>query len=345
MTDTADPTPNPLLQTQGLRKSYGSKPALKGIDLALFPGQMVALLGPNGAGKSTLLSLLTVLFTPDEGRITVLGHDMRQHPSRALAGLGVVFQQSALDLDLTVAANLRFHTDLHGMPRTQARERIDHGLALLGLQEQAGAVVRSLSGGNRRKVELARALVHQPSVLLMDEATVGLDPASRRHLLDEVLALRASGVGVLWASHLVDEAEGADMGEPAEAAPRTDLPIVRTLVDEELATWLESTAGKEVAVMVDAPHGHLAAFGLQRDQRTAPAQRAEAEGAVGAGGIGLGRPPCCCKIGLQRFGQGFQRGPEKAATDGVVLDEQETGHGSPRGHLHWGCLHVSWGHD
>ena len=211
MTDTADPTPNPLLQTQGLRKSYGSKPALKGIDLALFPGQMVALLGPNGAGKSTLLSLLTGLFTPDEGRISVLGHDMRQHPSRALAGLGVVFQQSALDLDLTVAANLRFHTDLHGMPRAQALERIDHGLALLGLQEQAGAVVRSLSGGNRRKVELVRSLLHRPRVLLMDEATVGLDPASRQQLLDAVRALcTRDGMAVLWATHLIEEARAAD---------------------------------------------------------------------------------------------------------------------------------------
>ncbi len=211
MTAPADPTPTPLLQTQGLRKSYGSKPALKGIDLALFPGQLVALLGPNGAGKSTLLSLLTGLFTPDEGRIEVLGHDMRQHPSRALAGLGVVFQQSALDLDLTVMANLQFHTDLHGMPRAQACERIDQGLALLGLQEQAGAVVRSLSGGNRRKVELVRSLLHRPRVLLMDEATVGLDPASRQQLLDAVRALCSqSGMAVLWATHLIEEARAAD---------------------------------------------------------------------------------------------------------------------------------------
>jgi len=211
MTSPADPTPTPLLQTLGLRKSYGSKPALKGIDLALFPGQMVALLGPNGAGKSTLLSLLTGLFTPDDGSITVLGHDMRQHPSRALAGLGVVFQQSALDLDLSVQANLLFHTDLHGMPRAQAGERIAQGLGLLGLQEQAGAVVRSLSGGNRRKVELVRSLLHRPRVLLMDEATVGLDPASRQQLLDAVRALCSQdGMAVLWATHLIEEARAAD---------------------------------------------------------------------------------------------------------------------------------------
>lgn len=211
MTDPAVSSPPPLLQTRGLRKSYGSKPALKGVDLALFPGQLVALLGPNGAGKSTLLSLLTGLFTPDDGAVEVLGHDMRQHPSRALSGLGVVFQQSALDLDLTVSANLLFHTDLHGMPRAVARERIDQGLALLGLQEQAGAVVRSLSGGNRRKVELVRSLLHRPRVLLMDEATVGLDPASRQQLMDAVRGLCSQdGMAVLWATHLIEEARAAD---------------------------------------------------------------------------------------------------------------------------------------
>lgn len=200
----------PLLQAQGLKKRYGTRPALKGVDLTLRAGELVALLGPNGAGKSTLLQLLTGLFTPDEGRIEVLGHDMARHPSRALAGLGVVFQQSALDLDLSVRANLHFHTDLHGLPRAQAKPRIDEGLERLGLGAQAGAPVRSLSGGNRRKVELLRALLHRPRVLLMDEATVGLDPASREQLMATVLALCADqGMAVLWATHLIEEARQA----------------------------------------------------------------------------------------------------------------------------------------
>jgi ABC-2 type transport system ATP-binding protein len=122
----------------------------------------------------------------------------------------VVFQQSTLDLDLSVAANLKFHASLHGLGGRHARERIADALARLGLTERASDPVRELSGGNRRKVELARALVHEPAVLLMDEATVGLDPASRRQLLEEVLALCKGGVGVLWATHLVDEAEAAD---------------------------------------------------------------------------------------------------------------------------------------
>ncbi|OPF64159.1 ABC transporter ATP-binding protein [Hydrogenophaga sp. H7] len=211
MTEPIPPAFNSVLQAEGLHKAYNGKPALKGVSLSLQAGEMVALLGPNGAGKSTLLQLLTGLFTPDQGTITVLGHDMRQQPARALAGLGVVFQQSALDLDLTVMANLLFHTDLHGIPRKTARERIDAQLAAIGLQDQAKAVVRSLSGGTRRKVELVRALLHRPRLLLMDEATVGLDPASRQQLLDTVRGLcRDQGLAVLWATHLIEEVKTAD---------------------------------------------------------------------------------------------------------------------------------------
>ena len=200
-----------LLQATDLHKAYNGKPALKGVSLALQAGEMCALLGPNGAGKSTLLQLLTGLFSPDQGTITVLGHDMQTQPARALTGLGVVFQQGALDMDLPVMSNLLFHTDLHGIPRQVARARIEQGLSAMGLADQANAVVRSLSGGTRRKVELVRALLHEPQVLLMDEATVGLDPSSRQQLLDTVRALcRERGMAVLWATHLIEEAQVAD---------------------------------------------------------------------------------------------------------------------------------------
>lgn len=198
------------LDLADVRKSYGTRAALRGVSLTLAPGEFVALLGPNGAGKSTLFQLLTGLFNADAGRIAVCGHDIRRSPVAALAHLGVVFQQPTLDPDLSVTANLRFHARLHGLGRRHADARIAAVLAGAGLGERARDPVRQLSGGNRRKVELARALLHEPALLLMDEATVGLDPASRRQLLDEVLALRASGVAVLWATHLVDEAEAAD---------------------------------------------------------------------------------------------------------------------------------------
>jgi len=200
-----------VLSAQDLHKSYAGKRALQGVSLDLHAGEIVALLGPNGAGKSTLLQLLTGLFSPDQGCIRVLGHDMRTHASRALAGLGVVFQQTALDLDLSVQANLLFHTDLHGIARSVANQRIGDELALIGMSAQAKAMVRSLSGGTRRKVELVRAVLHQPRVLLMDEATAGLDMASRQQLLAAVRRLaQDQGVAVLWATHLAEEVKVAD---------------------------------------------------------------------------------------------------------------------------------------
>jgi ABC-2 type transport system ATP-binding protein len=210
-------------------KSYGKLQALKAVDLEVGTGQFVALLGPNGAGKSTLFQLLSGLFVPNAGTIRIEGRDLASAGPRALASLGIVFQQPTLDQDLTVHANLLFHARLHGMGR-RARERITTELSRLRLQEMAKAPCRSLSGGNRRKVELARALLHEPRILLMDEATVGLDPASRSGLLEHVHALcRDRGLAVLWATHLVDEAEQADRvmilhrGEVLRDAPPGEL--------------------------------------------------------------------------------------------------------------------------
>ena len=202
---------NLRLAVKGVSKSYGPRKALDGVSLEVCAGEFVALLGPNGAGKSTLFQLLSGLFVADGGGIEVCGHPIRRYPVSALARLGIVFQQPTLDLDLSVERNLRFNANLHGLGGRLAEQRIAAELAAQGLLERRGDKVRDLSGGNRRKVELARALVHQPDVLLMDEATVGLDPASRRTLLDQVQALcRERGLAVLWATHLVDEAVDAD---------------------------------------------------------------------------------------------------------------------------------------
>lgn len=202
--------PDPLV-IDNLSKHFGARRAVEGVSFGVGPGEFVALLGPNGAGKSTLFQMLSGLFVADGGRALVAGHDIGTEPIRALAELAIVFQQPALDLDLSVAANLQFQTDLHGIARTEARQRIAHWLQRFGLTERANDACRQLSGGMRRKVELARALLSEPQLLLMDEATVGIDPASRAAILADVKALcRERAMGVLWATHLVDEAEAAD---------------------------------------------------------------------------------------------------------------------------------------
>jgi ABC-2 type transport system ATP-binding protein len=211
MATVVSPDADPVLQVQGLRKRYGAVQALGGVSLSLPLGQWWVMLGPNGAGKSTLVQLLCGLFVPDEGRIAIAGHDLTAHPSAALAHLGVVFQQSTLDVDLTVQQNLDHHAALHGLVRADALARTEALLGWMGLQDQARRTVRELSGGNRRKVELVRALLHGPRVLLMDEATVGLDPASREHLLASVAELvRQRQLSVLWTTHWVQEARHAD---------------------------------------------------------------------------------------------------------------------------------------
>src|SRR5277367_4836917 len=181
----------PALLLDHVVQTYGPVRAVDGVSFTAHPGEFIALLGPNGAGKSTLFQLLSGLFVPDSGRIEVMGHDMTRKPVPALARLGIVFQQPTLDLELSVTSNLLFHAGLHGIPRGVAKARIEKELMRLGLSDRANDKTATLSGGNRRRVELARALLHEPRVLLMDEATVGLDPASRSDLLKFILALRS----------------------------------------------------------------------------------------------------------------------------------------------------------
>jgi ABC-2 type transport system ATP-binding protein len=182
------------------------RPALQDVSFAIVPGDFTVLLGLNGAGKSTLFSLVTRLYAHRSGSIKVFGATVDGDPVTALTRMGVVFQQPTLDLDLTVEQNLRYHAALHGVSRARTASRIEAELARVDLAERRGDRVRRLSGGQRRRVEIARALLHDPRLLLLDEPTVGLDVAGRRFLLDHVRGLcRDHGLAVLWATHLIDE--------------------------------------------------------------------------------------------------------------------------------------------
>ncbi len=198
------------LTVSGLHFTYGAKTALNDVSFKIGAGRFCALLGPNGAGKSTLVALLTRLLVAPEGEIRIAGHDLRAHPRRALADLGVVFQQPTLDLSLTVRQNLAYFAALHGLPRSEVPGRIDAALDRLEMRERADEKAGALNGGHRRRMELARALLHRPKVLLLDEPTVGLDAASRSAITDHVHDLADQGLCVLWTTHLTDEVRDAD---------------------------------------------------------------------------------------------------------------------------------------
>jgi len=185
---------------------YPGKVALQDVAFELHRGSFLALLGPNGAGKTTLFSLLTRLLRLQQGEVTVDGVALRQARAAALQNMGVVFQQSTLDPDLTVAQNLLYHAALHGMNKRTARRIMQQELQRMQLPECIDARVRSLNGGHRRRVEIVRALLHRPRILLLDEPTTGLDLESRDLLNHHVRQLcRENNIAVLWCTHLIDE--------------------------------------------------------------------------------------------------------------------------------------------
>ena len=198
------------LEIDHVSHSFGGFQALSDVSLSVPRGGFTALLGVNGAGKTTLFSLITRLYDNTSGRISVAGHDLRRHPGAALARLGVVFQSRALDADLTVAQNLTYHAALHGISRRQALIRAAEVLAQVGLSDRLHARVSALSGGQSRRAEIARALIHRPEILLLDEPTVGLDVKSRAEVVALTRDLTAQGVSALWATHILDEIRPQD---------------------------------------------------------------------------------------------------------------------------------------
>jgi ABC-2 type transport system ATP-binding protein len=195
----------------GVSHCYGTRRALDHVSFSLAAGTFAVLLGLNGAGKSTLFSLIVRLYAVQSGQIRIFGHDIVHASGEALRTIGVVFQARTLDLDLSVVQNLTYHAALHGIGKREGRARADDVLARIDLTQRAHDKVRNLSGGQMRRLEIARALLHQPRLLVLDEPTVGLDIKSRAAILDHVRRLVAEdGVSVLWATHLIDEVAADD---------------------------------------------------------------------------------------------------------------------------------------
>lgn len=202
---------NVALEIKNVTHKFGEFTALNNVSLKINPGDFTVLLGLNGAGKTTLYSLITRLYNNNTGSIKIYGFDVRESSVNALKNIGVVFQQPTLDLDLSVKENLQYHSSLHGISSSEANKRIDSEISRINLDEKIKSKVRSLSGGQRRRVEIARSLLHKPKLLLLDEPTVGLDIGSRQMILSHVKNLcKKKNLAVLWATHLIDE---IDRGE------------------------------------------------------------------------------------------------------------------------------------
>jgi ABC-2 type transport system ATP-binding protein len=201
----------PAIRAVDVYKSYPGVEAVRGIDLTVAQGETFGFLGPNGAGKSTTIAMLCTLALPTSGRIEIAGHDTRTAPGQVRRNLGLVFQETTLDGDLTAAENLRFHADLYALPTATLPARIDAMLDLVGLSERRDSMVSTFSGGMRRRLEIARGLLHHPRVLFLDEPTVGLDPQTRVGVWNHLHEVRRREATTLFlTTHYLDEAEQCD---------------------------------------------------------------------------------------------------------------------------------------
>ena len=200
-----------MIQARGLVKKYGELEAVRGIDLEVKPGEIFGFLGPNGAGKSTTISMLCTLLQPTAGTASVAGIDVVRDPARVRQRIGLVFQDPSLDDQLTGRENLEFHAFIYNVPSSLRRSRIDQMLELMQLTDRAGSQVRTYSGGMKRRLEIARGMLHEPQVLFLDEPTLGLDPQTRRSIWTHLNELRArTSITIFMTTHYMDEAEYCD---------------------------------------------------------------------------------------------------------------------------------------
>ena len=197
-----------MIEVENLTHRYRDRTALRGVSFTVGRGEIFGLLGPNGGGKSTLFRILSTMMAPSEGRASIGGCDVVRDRVAVRRQVGVVFQTQSLDKALTVEENLSAQGHLHGLAGARLRERMERALAQLGLEDRRQDRVEALSGGLRRRVEIAKALLHRPPVLLMDEASTGLDPAARRDLTRHIERLRdEEGVTILLTTHILEEAD------------------------------------------------------------------------------------------------------------------------------------------
>jgi ABC-2 type transport system ATP-binding protein len=265
-----------VILVENLTHRYGSRLALSNVGFEVKAGEIFGLLGPNGGGKSTLFRILSTMMLPTGGRAEVAGHDVAREPAAVRRSIGVVFQTQSLDKALTVAENLRSQGHLYGLSGPKLRDRMEQVMTRLGLADRRDDIVEKLSGGLKRRVEIAKGLLHRPVVLLMDEASTGLDPGARRELWQYVEELRGQeGVTILLTTHILDEADRCDRlallhegrivaeGTPAHLRARIggDVVVLEAADAAELSRQIETRFALEATVMdgvvrVEISNGH-----------------------------------------------------------------------------------------
>ena len=273
------------VEVVGLEKRYGEVEAVRGVDFRVEPGETFGFLGPNGAGKSTTINILCTLARPTAGSARVAGHDVRTERDEVRRSIGLVFQDPTLDVDLTAEQNLRFHGELYGVPKALLDRRIDDLLGLVGLSERRGSVVETFSGGMKRRLEIARGLLHSPRVLFLDEPTIGLDPQSRASVWEYVRTLKESeDITVFLTTHYMDEAENCDRiaimsqgrivaldtPDALKAAVGKDRVQITTADDEAAIASLRSAFGIEAGM-----HSGEVTFAVADGERFVPRLFAE----------------------------------------------------------------------
>jgi ABC-2 type transport system ATP-binding protein len=261
---------DPIIQVRGLAKRYGAIEAVRGIDLEVRRGEIFGFLGPNGAGKSTTISILCTLLKASEGTATVAGHDVARDPHAVRQSIGLIFQEPSLDDQLTARENLQFHALVYGVPRAERRRRIEESLRTVELLERAESPVRTFSGGMRRRLEIARGILHTPEVLFLDEPTQGLDPQTRANIWEHLQRLRRDrDLTMFMTTHYMDEAEWCDriaiidhgrivaLGTPEELKARVGGDVVTLSTDDDGRAAVEIAERLSVTPTVDGAGLHL----------------------------------------------------------------------------------------
>jgi ABC-2 type transport system ATP-binding protein len=277
---------SPAISVEGLVKRYGELEAVRGIDFAVATGETFGFLGPNGAGKSTTINMLCTLVRPSGGSAHVAGHDVVSERDHVRRNIGLVFQDTTLDGYLSAEQNLRLHAELYGVPRDAVTERLRQVMEMVGLWERRSSLVMTFSGGMKRRLEIARGLLHSPRVLFLDEPTVGLDPQTRSSIWSYISELkRDEDITIFLTTHYMDEAEycdriaimdrgtivALDTPEALKAAVGKDRVQIRTPDDEAAIAALRTRFGIEVASVAEG----AVTFGVPAGEQFVPRLFAE----------------------------------------------------------------------